>query len=302
MEAMGSLGELSIADIGRALGRYKPVAATVLAILLALAVLPAPDRPPGLASTGLGGAGIQTPQSTSASGTSPDDGATSAPPTTFDDGSAGGSFSPPVTSGTTSFPSFSSGSSFSGGSDSGSSSSPSDSSGDSEGGSSSSFGPITSGTSTADTTGSAAEPEPLRVVASAWASRTGGTPLAKDGVPAGTLPVGSRVEDDKLSYVKVSGEGTVLGFATDPAGARDVNGPAKVQACKVTEAWEDGGEGIPIQDRPNHDINRCVQGSVSATGAWVFDLSSFPNRTDDFGFALVPGEGAGLDWQVAFKR
>lgn len=302
MEAMGSLGELSIGDIGRALGRYKPVAATVLAILLALAILPAPDRPPGLASTGVGGAGIQTPTSGTASGIGSEGAGTT--PTTFDDaGIAGDSFSPPVTSGTTSFPSFSSGSSFSGGSDSdadsGSSTSPGDSSGDD---SSSSFGPITSGTSTADTTGSAPEPEPLRVVASAWASRTGGTPLAKDGVPEGTLPVGSRIEDDKLSYVRVSGDGTVLGFATDPKGARSVNGPAKVQACKVTEAWEDGGEGIPIRDRPAHDINRCVQGVVSESGAWVFDLSSFPNRTDSFGFALVPGEGAGLDWQVAFTR
>ena len=33
---MGSLGDISIGDVGRALGRYRPVAFTVLAILVAL--------------------------------------------------------------------------------------------------------------------------------------------------------------------------------------------------------------------------------------------------------------------------
>lgn len=298
MEPMGSLGELSLRDIGRAFGRYKPVAATVVAILLALAVLPEPDRPPGLASTS--GAEIATPAPVAPAASVGDD-VEAAPDASI----AGDSFAPPVTSGT-SFPSFSSGSSFSsdssGTSDSGSSAFPSGSSSGDGGSSSSNFGPITSGTSTADTTGAAEEPKPLQLVGAAWASRTGGTPLAKQGVPEGTLPVGSRVEDDKLTYVRLAGDGTVLGMAVDPTGARDTNGPAKIQACKVTEAWKDGAEAIPIQERPAHDINRCAQGTLSASGAWVFDLSSFPNRADQFGFALVPAEGAGLDWQVTFRR
>lgn len=293
MEPMGSLGELSLGDIGRALSRYKPVAATVLAILVALAVLPAPDRPPGLASTGIGDISTPAPAAASSSAGGAGTGATD------DAAIAGDSFSPPVTSGSTSFPSSSSGSSFSSGpSDSASSDFPSGSSSD---GSSSDFGPITSGTSTVDTTGEPEAPKPLQVVASAWASRTGGTPLAKDGVPAKTLPVGTRATtNDKLSFVRLAGDGTSLGFATDPAGAREVSGPAKVQACKVTEKWAPA-EGIPIPDAPTYSETKCVQGTLGASGIWVFDLSSFADRADELGFALVPGDGAGVDFQVAFK-
>jgi len=298
MDPMGSLGELSLGDIGRALGRYKPVAATVLAILLALAVLPEPERPPGLASTGTG-ADIATPRRAAPASVS---GATDGTVGT-DAGVAGDSFSPSVTSGTTSFPSFSSGSSFSAGTTSDSASSDFPSGSSSDGGSSTSnFGPITSGTSTVDTTGEPPAPKPLRVVAAGWASRTGGTPLAKEGVPAGTLPVGARATtDDKITFVRLAGDGTSLGFAADPAGNREVSGPPKIQACKITEKWEEA-EGIPLPDAPTHSETKCVQGTLAASGIWVFDLSSFEDRADELGFALVPGDGAGVDWQVAFKR
>lgn len=287
---MGSIGELSIGDIGRALGRYKPVAATVLAILLALAVLPKPDRPPGLGATGLAGADIATPSSPGASRAT-----TSG--TTGDGGVAGEATSPPVTSGPPTFGPFSTGSSFANTEpSSGSSAFPDGSSG----GSSSDFGPITSGTSTADTTGEPEPPKPLRIVGTTWATRTGGTPLATQDVPEGTLPVAARVEDSKLSFVRLAGDGTALGFTEEATGRQETSGPPKVQACKVTEAWEDG-EAIPLQDAPAYDANKCVQGSVSASGVWLFDLSSFSDRADDKGFALVPGEGAGLEWQVAFK-
>lgn len=286
---MGSIGELSIGDIGRALGRYKPVAVTVLAILLALAVLPKPDRPPGLGATGLAGADIATPSVRGASQAT-----TSG---TAVDGTAGEAFSPPVTSGPPTFGSFSTGSSFSNTDPSSGSSAFPDAS---PGGSSSDFGPITSGTSTADTTGEPEPPKPLRIVGSTWATRTGGTPLAKQDVPDGTLPVAVRVTDSKRSYVRLAGDGTALGFTEEPSGRQENGGPAKVQACKVTEAWEDG-EAIPLTDAPEFDPNKCVQGAVSASGVWLFDLSSFPDRADDKGFALVPGEGAGVEWQVAFK-
>ena len=287
---MGSIGELSIGDIGRALGRYKPVAATVLAILLALAVLPKPDRPPGLGATGLAGADIATPSAQGASRATTSD--------TAVDGAAGESFSPPVTSGPPTFGSFSTGSSFSNtDASSGSSAFPD---GGSSGGSSSEFGPITSGTSTADTTGEPEPPKPLRIVGTTWATRTGGTPLAKQDVPEGTLPVAFQVTDSKQSFVRLAGDGTALGFTEEPTGRQETSGPPTVQACKVTEAWEDG-EAIPLQDAPAFDPNKCVQGSVSASGVWLFDLSSFPDRADDKGFALVPGDGAGVDWQVAFK-
>lgn len=291
MDAMGSFGELSVGDVLRALARYRPVAVTVLVILLALTVLPKPDSVPGLAATG---GRIETPASASSATTVA--GASGVAAGAGVDTSGGDAFSSPVTSGATSFPSFSSGSSFS------SSAFPDDSSsGGSGGGSSSSFGPITSGTSTVDTTGPAPEPVPLQIVGSTWASRTGGTPLAKQDVPDGVLPVAFRATDDKRSFVKLAGDGTSLGFAVDAAATRETSGPIKVQACKVTEAWENG-EALPLQDAPAFDPNKCVQGTLSASGIWIFDLSSFSDRTDDKGFALVAGTGAGVEWQVAFKR
>lgn len=302
MVAMGSLGELSFGDIGRALGRYKPVLFSVLAILLALAVLPKPDAVAGLASTARSGADIATPAAARAATTAPAAGAVDASVvdtsgTSFDAGSS--SLPASVPSAVRSPTSFSPGSSFSSGS-----SSPSSNETNSGGSGSSSTdfgGPISSGTSSVDTTNGPPQPKPLTVVAKTYASRSAGTPLAKDGVPAGTLPVGTRAtQDDKRSFVRLAGDGTALGFTEDPAGARSTSGPVKVQACKGKAAFKDG-EAIAFQDAPAYDTARCVQGERSASGVWIFDLSSFPDRTDDFGFALVPGVGAGIDFQVAFR-
>lgn len=288
---MGSFSELSIGDVLRAAGRYRPVAVSVLAILVALALLPKPDRPPGLAATGLTGAGISTP---APAGSSVAAGGGDAV-----DASAGGSVvTTPVPDGAVTF---SAGSSFStptsfapiGGSGSSSGSSSSDPSAD--------IGPVTSGTSTVDTTNdSLTTPKPLQVVGKLWAGRTGGTPIAKDGVPEGTLPVGARVEDDRISFVKLAGDGTSLGFAEEASGRREVSGPPKLQACKATESWTDA-EAVPLPDAPSFDPNRCVEATSSANGVWLFDLSSFPDRTDEFGFVLKPGDGAGLEWQVALR-
>jgi hypothetical protein len=289
---MGSLGDISLGDIGRALARYRPVALTVLAILFALAVLPRPDRPDGLA--GATGIEITTPSTSppaanGAPSSASDAAVTDVPTTMADTGFA-------VSSGATSFPSFSSGSSFSSDAfpDGGGSGAPEPGSG------SGSFGDITSGTSTVDTTKGPAEPVPLRIVGRLWAARTGGTPLAKQDVPAGTLPVAFRATDDKISYVKLAGDGTSLGFAVDATGTHETSGPIKLQACKVTKAWSDG-EGIALQDAPTSDPNKCVEGTASASGIWLFDLTSFPDRTDEFGFAIKAGAGAGLEWQVALK-
>jgi hypothetical protein len=291
---MGSFSELSVGDVLRAVGRYRPVVVSVLAILVALALLPKPDRPPGLASTGLGGSGISTPTAGggAAGAVSPPAGAEAAPVDGAVTFAPGSSFTTP-----TSFAS--SGSSFSS-SPSSSSSFDSDSSSGAE--PSASIGPVTSGTSTVDTTnGSVTEqPKPLQVVGKLWAGRTGGTPVAKDGVPEGTLPVGVRVTDDRISFVRLAGDGTSLGFASEASGTRETSGPIKVQACKATAKWADA-EAVPLREAPTYDEARCVQGTASASGVWLFDLSSFSDRTDEFGFALVPGDGAGIEWQVAFR-
>ncbi len=139
-------------------------------------------------------------------------------------------------------------------------------------------------------------------MAKAWASRTAGTPLASDGVPKGTLPVGTRAgQDDKLSYIRLSGDETVLRLAEETTGRATVQGPAAVKACRITVAGWKEGEAIAIADAPPSDPNACVEGAKSPEGLWTFDLSSFPDRTDARGFALRPGKGAGVDFQVAFK-
>jgi hypothetical protein len=143
---------------------------------------------------------------------------------------------------------------------------------------------------------------PLRVVAKAWASQAGGTPVATVGVPAGTLPVGTRLgQADKASYVRLSGTGTVLALTEDPQGARTSQGAPAVQACQITDAAWQEAEAMSFSDAPPHDAATCAAGTRSADGQWSFDLSRFPFRTDTRGFALVPAADAPLDFQVAFR-
>lgn len=290
---MGSFADLSIGDIARALARYRPVVVTVLAILVALVVLPKPDSVPGLAST-TGGGGIRTPAPV---------GAASASSAVSSDAATDDAFAASSPSAVTSFPSsFSSESPSSSGASSGASSTfPTGSSSSADSGSDSGdVGPISSGTSSVDTTSGTVTEQPLQVVGKTWATRSAGTPLAKDGVPAGTLPVGARATlDDKLSFVRLQGTGSVLGFAEEASGTRTTSGAPAVQACRVTSPWSDG-EAIAISQAPSFDRTKCVAGQRSASGAWIFDLASFDNRTDSLGFALVPSTGS-VDFQVAFR-
>jgi hypothetical protein len=121
-------------------------------------------------------------------------------------------------------------------------------------------------------------------------------------VPAGTLPVGTRAtQDDKLSFIRLSGDETILRLSEDPAGARTISGPAVVQACPIQSAGWKEAEGEAFADAPQPDVSFCVEGTRSIEGVWSFDLSPFSERTGDRGFALRPGSGAGIDFQVAFK-
>lgn len=292
---MGSWSDLTLGDVIAALRRYQPVVVAVAAILIALLLLPEPDRPPGLASTGRGAGGeIVTP--TTAPARSGVAGAGDAGAGFGTGGDVAGSPSfPPVTS---SFDAGSSGRSAGSGSGSAAPDSPS-----SDGSSAFPSGNVdgTSGSSDASSTATTARAvTPLRVVSKTWTSRAAGTPLAKDGVPEGTLPVGVRVEDDKQSFVRLAGEAEVLTLTEHPDGGRRNQGTVAVQACQITEeGWTDG-EAIPIPDGPEYDSGKCVDGTRTDNGVWSFDLSSFASPTDRRGFALVPG-GDGLDFQVAFK-
>lgn len=289
---MGALATISLGDIAAALRRYRPVAVAVVVLLVVLSLLPAPEHVAGeltdskslLDST----RADRTPAATGVTGTASTE--TGVPPAAPGVGDT--SFS---SSGDVAFsPSFSSSSdAFSGSSDGGAS----DAFPSSDTPAETFSGPSLD----SDTTATGA---PLKIVGSTWASRQAGTPLAKQGVPDGTLPVGFRaVTDDKLSFIRLSGEQKILTLVEDAAGKRETNGPTVVQLCPVTTpGWKDG-EAIDIDGAPEWDSSKCVLGTVdAATGTWTFDLSSFPSPTDPKGFALVPGDGGGLDYQVTFKK
>lgn len=146
-----------------------------------------------------------------------------------------------------------------------------------------------------------AEPVPLAVAAALWVSRTGGTPLAATGVPAGSLPVGKRATLlDKASFVRLSGTTTTLALTEVAEGTRGSATAAEVAACQVLEDdWEEG-QAKAFDAAPGYDPATCVTGKRDDDGTWTFDLSAFPTRTDARGLALVPTAAAPADFQVAF--
>ena len=151
---------------------------------------------------------------------------------------------------------------------------------------------------------SAVTVQPLRVIGSAWASSTAGTPLAAQGVPAGSLPVGTRLsQHDKRSFVRLSGTAPTLVLTPHPdaAGQRSPE-TGTILACQIVDpGWKNGAEPLAFDAAPAYDAGKCVPGVRSENGAWTFDLKTFPLRTDARGFALVPGPDAPLDFQVAFQ-
>ena len=152
--------------------------------------------------------------------------------------------------------------------------------------------------------GSSIAVQPLRIVGSAWASQTAGTPLGAQGVPAGSLPVGTRLaQHDKRSFVRLSGTSPTLVLKphADAAGQRSPE-TGTILACQVNDpGWKDGAEPMSFDDAPAYDATKCAPGVRGEDGAWTFDLKAFPLRTDARGFALVPGPDAPLDFQVAFQ-
>lgn len=156
-----------------------------------------------------------------------------------------------------------------------------------------------------DDLGSGDAPEPLRIVGSGWASSTGGTPLATsetEGVPEGTLPVGTRVgQSDKVSFVRLAGTASSLVLAEDAAGRRGSAFEAPpVELCPITdEQWEQG-EAQPMSAAPAHDAERCVAAQQRSDGTWAFDVVAFDDPADPRGFVLVPSAEAPIDFQVTF--
>ncbi|HEX2851366.1 MAG TPA: hypothetical protein VHN98_12465 [Acidimicrobiales bacterium] len=289
---MGGLGDITFGQIGAALGRYKPVVVTVVALVAMLTLLPRHSSPTrtedasavsaSKVSPGIRPATKAPTTSAAASSTTAADASaiTSAPV----GGTLGASTAPALASALSTPPSPSS-------YDTPTASQPS-------GGYSS---PISDSTSTS---GGAAMSSPLHVRESAWSTQEAGTPLAADGVPDGTLPVGTRVgRDDKRSFVRLSGGDTVLRLTEDPSGSRATAGVAAVQACQVTTAAWSAKTAVAMSspDEPTWDANTCVAGTRASDGTWTFDLSAFASPTDARGIALVPAPGGPIDAQVTFK-
>lgn len=146
----------------------------------------------------------------------------------------------------------------------------------------------------------AAAEVPLRPTVTAWATATAGTPFADLDVPEGSLPVGTRLgQQDKRSYLMLTGTSTTLVLREDETGARAAE-TAIVQACQIVDAGWEGGEAKAFDEAPEHDPAKCVSGSRGGDGNWSFDLSSFAAPTDERGVALLSGPDAPIDFQVAF--
>lgn len=145
------------------------------------------------------------------------------------------------------------------------------------------------------------EPEPLQIVAAAYASTTGGTPLPTE-VPEGSLPVGARVDQvDKASYIRLSGSGSSL-ILTELADGRRGSDfeSAPVQACQIIDPGWQPADNMSFDEAPAHDPDVCVPASMLPDGRWSIPLTMFADPTDDRGIALVPAPEAPIDFQVTF--
>lgn len=271
---MGSLGSVSIGAIGRVALRYRPVAATIAAIIvIAFAVPGRPSSPPapGLAS-GSGG------EVAAVTGSSP------APPPPSAEASVVVP-SPSLPAPTIAARPLSPVASTSVGS----------------------LTPVPGPTAAVPPWRPYGDEPwaPLTIQAAGWASEASGSPVATIGVPDGTLPVGTRLgQVDKASFVRLDGTDTSLVLVEEPGGRRAAVGAPSVKACAIDVAdsgWV-ASEAMSFDEAPSWDPNACVEGVVADDGTWTFDLTSFPSRTAAAGFALVPTRDAPLDFQVTFER
>lgn len=150
-----------------------------------------------------------------------------------------------------------------------------------------------------------AEPEPLRITESGWATAGAGAPLSgtpADDVPEDTLPVGTRVgQHDKISFIRLSGDDATLVLAEDASGRRGTSfETSPVEVCQITDAGWKPGEAQSMDQAPEYDADNCVAAQQQADGTWSISLFLFDDPTDQRGFALVPSADAPLDFQVTF--
>jgi hypothetical protein len=143
------------------------------------------------------------------------------------------------------------------------------------------------------------EPEPLTITASGYASRIGGTPLEQDP-GKGILPVAATGgNDNKRSFIRLRGDDTTLRLQEAASGqVRSDSGAIK--ACVITADWTPT-RAQSLESAPAFDATNCSTGVRDATGLWTFDLSNFAPLADAKGFALTPGAGTALTFEVQFS-
>ena len=276
---MSRVAETSLGDIVRGAKRYRPVAITVGAIVAIVSLMPGKPElgaplADGTESRTLRNAATGTAAQTAASLSSP--GPTGSVELSGSTSFSSGAFSSSE-SGTFSF-----------GDDSGSFSS-------SEFDSAPSFVPDSDSEFDEDAV-------PLTIAAKAWASQTAGTPVAGLGVPAGSLPVGTRLgRADKISFIRLTGTDTSLTLELADASGQRSPETGAVNACRITDRGWKEGEGLSFAAAPKYDTNECIIGSRNEDGTWTFNFLGYEDVSDDRGFALIPGPGAPVDFQVAFK-
>lgn len=141
-------------------------------------------------------------------------------------------------------------------------------------------------------------PSPLAVVASGYASSVGGTPLEQDPGGGGLPVAATGGNDNKRSFIRLSGDETVLRLQEAAEGGvrSDAGG---VKACAITADWTPA-RGQALSAAPAFDVNNCATGIRDANGLWTFDLSSFGPVGETKGFALTPAAGTASTFQVVF--
>ena len=142
-------------------------------------------------------------------------------------------------------------------------------------------------------------PDPLTVIASGYASTTGGTPLEQ--APAGgALPITiAGGNTTKYSFVRLTGDETTIRL--QESSSDNVNSDmAALKMCPLTAPTWTAGPGQKMDTAPKYDTGYCASGTRT-DGIWTFDLSGLAPIEGSNGFALIPGPGTASTFQVALK-
>lgn len=146
--------------------------------------------------------------------------------------------------------------------------------------------------------GAEAEPESLAIVASGYASATGGTPLEQDPGGGGLPVAATGGNDNKRSFIRLSGGATTLILQESTTGSirPDAGG---VKACALTSDYVPA-RGQALSAAPTFDVGNCSTGVRDGSGRWTFDVSNFQPLAESKGLALTPAAGTASTFQVVF--